>query len=113
MENNIIESEREYNLETTLASLSQLNIQGNIIPHTWFSKITFENNKPDLLGIMILAEVLYWYRPVEIRDEKTGALLGLKKKFKSDMLQRSINSFAEQFGVSYRQIADAVTFQAK
>lgn len=110
METNAIPTqlEMEYNLEDTLASLSQLNIQGNIIPHTWFSKITFENNKPDLLGIMILAEVLYWYRPVEIRDETTGALLGLKKKFKNDMLQRSISSFAEQFGVSYRQIADAL-----
>lgn len=99
----------KYNLEKTLEGMNQLNIQGNIIPHAWFLKITFEKSKkPDLLSMIILADILYWYRPIEVRDEKTGSLIGLKKKFKRDMLQRSIQSFAKQLGVSRRQVSDAL-----
>src|SRR3990167_4111787 len=97
-----------YNLNNTLESVRQLNLTGNIIPHTWYSKITFKNGAPDLLGIVILADIVYWYRPIEIKDEKTGRLIGYKKKFRADMLQRSLSAFSQQFGYNKRQIADAL-----
>ena len=98
-----------YSLDNTLKKIHQLDFRGNIIPHTWFKHIIFEKtSKPDLLGMMILSDIAYWYRPTEIRDEKTGKLLGYKKKFKADMLQRSINDLSGQFGVSRRQISDAL-----
>ena len=98
----------EYNVEDTIQQISKLNFKGNIIPHSWFGKICFDSGKPDLLAMMILAEIVYWYRPETIKDESTGQIIGLKKKFKADMLQRSVGSFADQFGMSKRQIMDAL-----
>ncbi|MFP1483844.1 hypothetical protein ACLB1S_19830 [Escherichia coli] len=44
------------------------------------------------------SEIVYWYRPTEVRDEHTGALLGYRKRFQGDKLQRSyrrlLNSLA-------------------
>lgn len=98
----------EYDLNNTLEQTRQLNLTGNIIPHTWYTKITFKNGTPDLLGIVLLADILYWYRLVEIKDEKTGKLMGYKKKFKADMLQRSLGDFSKQFGYNKRQISEAL-----
>jgi len=88
--------------------ISKINFQGNIIPSAWYKYIKFPSGKADLLGITILSDIIYWYRKTEIRDEKTGKLLCYKKKFKSDKLQRSYNSYAEQFGVTKRQIKEAI-----
>jgi len=92
----------------TVDAIGQMAFEGNIIPQSWYQHITFESGRPDLLGVVLLAEICYWYRPTEIRDEATGALLGYRKKFKSDMLQRSYQSFADQFGASKRQVRDAI-----
>ncbi|GEM_PF-2138468 len=98
----------EYEVNNTIDQTRQLNLTGNIIPHSWYSRITFENGKTDLIAIALLAEIIYWYRPSEIKCERTGRLLGYKKKFRADMLQRSNGSFADQFGLTKRQIADAL-----
>lgn len=88
--------------------VGKLNITGNIIPDTWYRKITYSNGKPCLNAIIILSDIVYWYRPVEIRDERTGLLRGYKKKFKNDMLQRSYDDLANKFGLTKRQVKDAV-----
>lgn len=98
----------DYSLQNTVDQTRQLNLTGNIIPHSWYSSITFENSKTDLIGIVLLAEIIYWYRPTEIKCERTGRLLGYKKKFHADMLQRSNGSFADQFGLTKRQIAEGL-----
>lgn len=88
--------------------MAQLEITGNITPQIWYKTITKETGKPHLLAIAILSDIVYWYRPMEIRDEVTGQFLGYKKKFKSDILQRSYDQFAELFGESKRSVTDAV-----
>lgn len=98
----------DYDLNTTLEQTRQLTLIGNIIPHSWYSKIKFPSGTADLLGTVLLAEIVYWYRPVEIKDERTGQLIGYRKKFAADMLQRSLSSFSEQFGSTKRQVADAL-----
>lgn len=95
-------------MNSVVSEIRHLNFEGNIIPHSWYSKITFENGKTDLVAIVILAEIVYWYRPTEVKCERSGKLLGFKKKFKADMLQRNIASFSNQFGISKRQAADAL-----
>lgn len=92
----------------TVDAIGQLHLEGNIIPHKWFDNIRFENGKPDLTSIIILSEIIYWYRPAYEKDEKSGQLLGAKKRFKSDLLQRSYDSFSDQFGITKRQAKDAV-----
>ena len=89
-------------------AMASIQITGNVIPQIWYKTITKENGKPHLLAISILADIVYWYRPAEVRDEATGQLIGYRKKFKADLLQRSYDQFAELFGESKRSITDAV-----
>ena len=92
----------------TVDQMSRLHISGNVIPVTWFKTIRKATGKPNLNAIIILADIVYWYRPVEIRDELTGELIGLKKKFHSDILQRSYQQIADQFGITKRDATNAV-----
>lgn len=88
--------------------ISKMNFRGNIIPDNWYSAITFENGKPDLNAIIILSDILYWYRAKEVRDEKTGKVIGFSKRFAGDKLQRSYQDLADKFGLSKKQVRDAV-----
>lgn len=90
--------------------ISEMNFTGNIIPSEWFMTLRGPNGKPMLLAIDILSDILYWYRPTEVRDESTGALVGYKKKFKNDFLQRSYRQIENQFGVSKKQARLALDF---
>ena len=94
-------------------TLREIAFTGNIIPQNWykiFVKRDLKNPKPHLLAINVLADIVYWYRPVEIRDEQTGAVIGYRKKFGGDLLQRSYAQIAEQFGCSIGQAKDAIVF---
>lgn len=92
----------------TVAAIGQMHFEGNIIPHSWYKAIAFPNGKADLNAIVILAEIVYWYRPTIERDEATGDVISIRKKFRDDMLQRHYQSFADQFGLTVRQCKDAV-----
>lgn len=92
---------------------AKLNIVGNIIPQMWYRTIIRESGKPNLTAIIILADIVYWYKPTEIRDEGTGQVIGVKKKFKSDLLQRSYQQISEQFGISKKEATNAVVFLEK
>ena len=92
---------------------AKLNISGNIIPQVWYRTIIRESGKPNLTAIIILADIVYWYKPTEIRDEGTGQVIGVRKKFKSDLLQRSYQQISEQFGISKKEATNAVVFLEK
>ena len=92
----------------TVDRLSRLQITGNVIPSTWYRTIRKETGKPYLTAIVILSDIVYWYRAAEIRDEGSGQLLGFKKRFKADLLQRSYQQMSEQFGISKRDAVNAV-----
>lgn len=85
-----------------------MEITGNVIPSAWYKTITYENGKPNINAIMVLSDIVYWYRPSEQRDEATGRFVGIRKKFKGDLLQRSYQQLADQFGISKRQASSAV-----
>ena len=88
--------------------MAQIQLTGNVTPQVWYRTITKKNGRPHLLAIAILSDIVYWYRPMEIRDESTGHITGYRKKFKADMLQRSYDQFAELLGESKRSVTDAV-----
>lgn len=92
---------------------AKLNISGNIIPQVWYRTIIRESGKPNLTAIIILADIVYWYKPTEIRDEGTGQVIGVRKKFKSDLLQRSYQQISEQFGIFKKEATNAVVFLEK
>lgn len=95
-------------LPPVVAAIWQLHFEGNIIPHTWYKAITFPNGKADVNAILILAEIVYWYRPTVEKDEATSQVVSVRKKFRDDMLQRHYDAFADQFGLTKRQCQDAV-----
>lgn len=78
--------------------VGELNISGNIIPENWYQWIRKGTGKPDLLAIVLLSEIVYWYRPTEVRDEISGNLIGYRKKFSDQFLQKSYNQMASKFG---------------
>lgn len=75
---------------------AKLNISGNIIPQVWYRTIIRESGKPNLTAIIILADIVYWYKPTEIRDEGTGQVIGVRKNlsltFFSEVISRSVSS---------------------
>ena len=85
-----------------------MNFTGNVIPIVWFKTICYPNGAPHNNAIHILADIVYWYRPIEERDEESGQIIGMRKKFKEEYLQRSYAQMAENFGLSKRQATEAV-----
>ena len=65
---------------------------GNIIPETWFYTIVNESGKPNMLAINILADIVYWYRPTEVRDEKTGKISLSRKDALNDLENQKENN---------------------
>ena len=95
-------------LPAAVAEMAKISLTGNIVPPMWFKTITFGNGKPDTNSILILADIAYWYKPAVLRDERTGAVIGQKKKFAEDMLRRSYSDLEEQFGLSKKQSRDCL-----
>ena len=89
-------------------AMGSLNITGNIIPTIWYRTILRENRKPYLLAIAILADIVYWYRPIEIRNQSTGQIAGWKKKFSGDILRQSYQYYADLFGESKKTVKLAI-----
>ncbi len=96
-------------LTPTSTALLNFNPSGNITPPEWFKHIRYTTtqgrlNKPDLLAINLLADFLYWYKPQKVLDEKSGKLLGYKKKFAADKMQKKYIEMADHFGVTKTDI---------
>jgi len=95
------------NLTPEVAAIGRLSFRGNVTPDSWYQVLRLDSDKPYLAAIVILAEIVYWYRPSEIRDESTGQVTGLKKKFKADKLQRNYQALVNKFGFTKRQVSNA------
>jgi hypothetical protein len=91
--------------------IGEINLTGNIIPHNWYNHVTYETKRgkyTDLLAVHILADIVYWYRPTIVRDEQTGKIIGQKKKFKADKLQKNTYQYSDIFGASKKVICAAL-----
>lgn len=88
--------------------VATLNLTGNIIPESWYHTITNKNGKVYTLAILILADITYWYRPTEIRDETTLSVSYTKKFHDDDYLQRSYEQLMDKFNISKKQARDAI-----
>ena len=89
-------------------AMGQVVITGNITPPRWYKEILKETGKADRLAIDILADIVYWYRPVEVRDESSGMPVGWKKKFKGDYLQQTYEQYADHFSEDKRAVKAAM-----
>lgn len=94
--------------DKAVIKMADFALTGNIVPQTWTKTIASETGKPLSNAILILADIVYWYRPAEIRDEQSGAVIEHRKKFAADKLQRNYGEWADLFGWSKKQAADAI-----
>jgi len=95
-------------LTLEVRAVGQLNIAGNVMPVEWLQNLRTDSGRPDLLGAALLADIVYWYRPIVERDETTGQIVRVRKKFKADLLQKSNTALAEKFGVTKKLIREAL-----
>ncbi|AFU14620.1 phage replication protein [Bacillus thuringiensis MC28] len=96
-------------MNNKVLQIGQINFRGNVIDHGWFKTLTLENGKPNIVAITILGEVVYWYKPTEVRSEESSQVQ-YKQKFKADMLQKSYQQLADSFGFTKRQVKEACDF---
>ena len=96
-------------LNNIVLQIGQMNFRGNVIDHGWFKTLTLDNGKPNMVAISILGEVVYWYKPTEVRDEHSNNVR-YKQKFKADTLPKSYQQFADSFGFTKRQVKDACDY---
>lgn len=90
-------------------AIGKINITGNIIPEAWYKTIQKTRKHPYLHAIILLSEIVYWYRPKEVCDEATGERT-YKKKFAADLWQVSMSTLSDKFGLSKDQARAALDF---
>ena len=89
-------------------AMDRIRIVGNVIPQSWYREILRDNGKPYLLAVTLLSDIVYWYRPIEERDEASGYVTGLRKRFRGDLLQKTYEEYAVLYGESKRTIKAAL-----
>lgn len=90
--------------------VAKIHIEGNITPASWYQHITYTTTRgtyADRLAIDILSDIIYWYRPSEVRDELTGATKGWKQKFRGDSFNRSYERYAAYLKASFKQVKES------
>ena len=91
-------------------AVGSLELTGNLIPEYWYYTIANHKCKPNMNAIMILAEIVYWYRPTKVIDE-TNNKVTYKTKFKDkDFIQKSYQDFMHKFNLSRDQVHSALIF---
>lgn len=83
-------------------------VSGNLVPPAWCHKIVGKNGKPNMNAVMILADIVYWYRPKVERIEGDPNDVRLKKKFKADLLQFSYRKIMNEFNLTRDQCKRAL-----
>lgn len=98
----------KYETNKIVDEVGKMHFSGNIVPEIWFQTLKGVKKTTISLVTLILAEIVYWYRPTEVRDE-AGQFVLLKKKFYDpDFLQISYKQLSNKFGVSERQSKAAI-----
>lgn len=93
-------------------AIGEMNYEGNIVSHAWYQseKLKFPSGKVNLVAVILLADIIYWYRPTVIRDERSNRIVEVRRKFKGHRLHKDYKWWADYFGVTERQVRDAITF---
>jgi hypothetical protein len=97
----------------TVRRIGAMNFSGNVIPHAWLQHPLLRFKESGLLNtnaVLLLADLIYWYRPVEIRDEATGQVVERRRRFRRDLLQKSYEAWGKGLGLTKRQAQEAAYF---
>ena len=84
-------------------------LTGNIIPMEWLNYIKREETgSVDTVAILLLGDIVYWYRAIKVRDEETGSVVGYRKRYKADRLQRSYDYYTKLYELGKAQSRNAL-----
>jgi len=89
-------------------AISQMDITGNVVPRQWLARLKMPNGTPDPIGVLILAEIIFWYRWTEVLDPATQMVTRYERRFKADKLQKSYQQLSNALGFSKQQVRDAI-----
>ena len=89
-------------------AVAKIQLTGNIVHEAWYHTVTKKNGKCCPLAVLILADIVYWYRPAEHRDEETQDVTYYKKFRDNDYLQRSYAQIMSRYGISKKQAYEAM-----
>lgn len=89
-------------------AIGRLDFSGNMTPQIWYKTITKKTGKAYQLAITLLSDIVYWYKPTIVRDEISGQVIGWRKKFKGDLLQKTYQQYADLYGESKRTVKAAL-----
>ncbi|MCD8073666.1 MAG: DUF6017 domain-containing protein [Lachnospiraceae bacterium] len=87
--------------------VAEMNLTGNRIPASWFLTIKKATGKPNMNAIVVLSDIVYWYQPEKILDDD-GKLIGYKKRFSGEYLNRSYLQISKRYGISKRDATNAI-----
>ena len=66
--------------------MANISFRGDVVPSTWYSTFKDEKGKINAMALLMLANIVYWYRPTIIRDENGEVFI---KRFKSNSFDNS------------------------
>ncbi len=89
-------------------AVGRIHFSGNIIPEAWYKTIINEKGNVHFIAINILADLVYWYRPSEIRDEHSNIVCYKKKFAADDFVQKSYEQLSDKFNISAKQARTAI-----
>lgn len=102
--------EREFKgyegLTPSVEAMRNVTLFGSVIPLAWRSWIRRDNGRVYPVAKDLLAEIVYWHKPRPVEDKKRQ-IIGWRRAFKADKLQKSYEDLANDLGYTKRQIADA------
>jgi hypothetical protein len=88
--------------------VGKMNFTGNIIPETWYYTIVSPSGKVNSNAINILADIVYWYRPTEVREENGNSVKFVKKFKDDDFVQKSYDQLCKKFNLSQKQVRECL-----
>ena len=84
-------------------------IRGNVVPEQLYHELLDGYGKCYYLAVLILSDIIYWYRPTTLKRD--DGQIELKTKYTGELLQNSIPELAEKLNnCSYDQIEYALEY---
>ena len=89
-------------------AVGKMAFTGNVIPESWYKTVVSSKGRVNLLAVNLLGEIVYWYKPTEVRDERSGDVTWVKKFADEEYLQKSYAQICEKYNVSTKQAREAL-----
>ncbi|MGI6506766.1 MAG: hypothetical protein ACOX4A_00025 [Saccharofermentanales bacterium] len=89
--------------------IGMLDCSGLVIPASWHFTITRDSGRPHYPAIALLAEIVSWYMPKPIYNDK-GYVVDYQAQFDGDFLCRSYEKLSNSLNMSKQQAQRALTY---